>query len=500
MFIRSEIILLFVAAALMASCGDSRDNKHKLDLVGAAVESNRGDALQAAPKKKPPGELHRESFVVDLIQDIVFRKERDGWTLTTRAADVTIDKLNRGGFDLVLSALGSTPGPRSYDELERRFRIMEELVAPTNGAVRIVGAVDEARTVRRGGGVPMMLLVEGADAFEGRIGQLDKWRARGLAVLGIVGGRTNGFADAAVAPRSDGGLTDQGVALVERCEALGILVDLTHASAETFWDLLTRPSSRVVVTHSAARALRDHPRNLTDVQILGLKRRGSVMGLLFNPDFLTEGQGASIEDVVNHILHFKRLGALDALALGTDFDGVVTPRGLEDASRLPRLTEMLAARGLAPDEIAGLLGENALRLLEAAQGGEPEAASFDDELARPLAVSCEGTVGAVSQATQNACDGNIVTSALVLKPSGNLKVRIRDMGRGPKKLELFGAPGVPWQLEGQNLQGRVLFHRSVALDRQGRAEIPLPSGRNLTRIFLSPSREARIDEVVVWGI
>ncbi len=501
MFVRAQKrILAVVAAAILAACGDGHDSKPKLDLVGKTARPGRGETSPAGSDARHPREVHEESFVVDLIQDIVFRKERDGWTLTTKNADVTVDKLTRGGFDLVLSALSGAPGKSSYGDLEKRFRIMEELAEATGGAVKLVTSLQQARTARsEGAAVPMMLLVEGADAFEGRIEQLETWRRRGLAVLGIVGGRKNAFADVAVAP-SGGGLTDDGLELVEGCEELGILVDLTHASEKTFWDVLSRPTSRAIVTHSAARALRDHPRNLSDVQILGLKRRRSVMGLIFNPDFLTQGQGASIEDVIAHIMHFKRLGAFDALALGTDFDGVIPPRGLEDASLLPRLTELLASRGVSPRELSGLLGHNALRVLEAAQdrGRDAPAASADD-LLRPVTISCDTATEALSGVAQDACDGNIITGTLVLKPLGQLKVRIRDASRSPVKLEVFGEPGVPWQLEGQNLEGRVLFHRSVALDSRGRAEIPLPSNRNLTRIFFSPSRKAQLGEVVVWG-
>ena len=112
-------------------------------------------------------------------------------------------------------------------------------------------------------------------------------------------------------------------------------------------DVVAAQAGAVLVSHSACSALVDHPRNLNDLQILALSRFGGVMGLIFNPAFISKGQTASLEDIVSHMLHFKSLGALNALALGTDFNGIEPPpKGMAHVGQLPRLVDALVEAGV----------------------------------------------------------------------------------------------------------------------------------------------------------
>jgi microsomal dipeptidase-like Zn-dependent dipeptidase len=490
---------LVLAAAIVAiACGEGEGSGRKLDLVG---ESPKPAAAKDAATALDPA-LHRSAFVVDLIQDFVFRKRRDGWTLLTPAAHTSLAREEAGGVDLVLAALpgGAAPEPRALDD---DLALMEALVGETGGKAAIVKSLAEAKAARGSGALPIMLLLEGADSLAtGDLGaRLDALSARGVAAIGIVAERPNAFADPASAPGDPGGLSARGAELVRLCREKGLLVDLTHASPRAFWDALVRENSVVAVTHTAARALRDHPRNLDDLQILGLARGGGVMGLIFNPDFLKPGDppAATIDDVLAHAAHVRRLGALSALALGTDFGGVNPPAGLDDASSLPALTARLAAAGWSAAEIEGVLGGNALRALAAVEAAQGAAEASQRTPVRPVPLLCDAVQGEFAGALEGACDGYVLAAGPKLAASSSLRLRIEDVRLVPERLELFGEPGTPWQIEAQDLDGTVLIRRIVALGPDGRGELPLPEKRNLTRLFVSPTRASILFEAVVWG-
>jgi membrane dipeptidase len=440
-------------------------------------------------------------LVIDLIHDLVFRYRRDGWTLTTKHAQVNLDKLKSGGVDLVFSALPVTPGPDPMAALNAALHDMDKIVADAGGGVEVVSSFSDALAARDRGVVPMMLLLEGADAFVGRLDKVAEFKHRGLKLIGLVSNRSNRFADTAVSPAEESGITASGLDLLRICRDLGLVVDLTHASPDTFWDVLKVQAGTAVVSHTAARALRDHPRNLNDLQILALRRYGGLMGLVFNPDFLrsgTEGR-ATLDDVVAHIMHVKRVGSIGSLALGTDFNGIRPPVGLSDISKLPALRQALKQQGLTDGEIAGFMGGNARRLLEESERSHGSVKFVEDEIVRPIDIECDVVIGEYQGTASLACNKYLLDKGPVLPPRSRHKVRIRDMTRRPATLELFGEPRTPWQVEGQNLEGKTLFNRIVALDEGGRGRLSLPSDRNLTRIFCSPTRTSTLNEIVVWG-
>ncbi|MBW2278505.1 MAG: membrane dipeptidase, partial [Deltaproteobacteria bacterium] len=439
------IFSLCLLAFVTAGCCSGDDNKPQLDLVGAKADS--------APQKPPPIEsetpvdVHQQAFVVDLIQDLWFRKKLSGWTLTTAEAHVNVDKLDRGGVDLVFAALAPEPGKRPLESLEQGLAAMEELIAGTDGRVQIVTCIDEARAARTKGVIPMMLVLEGADALDGDLGRLYELSRKGIKMIGLVGPRGNGFGDSSVAPSDPPGLTDQGVELIAACRDNGIVVDLTHASETLFWDVIVEQGCLAAVSHGAARALRQHQRNLNDLQILALARSGGVMGLVFNPELLRPGQsaGARIEHVVAHVLHARRIGAVEAIALGTDFGGIKPPAGLEDVAALPAFTDALRAEGLSDAEIRGVLGDNALRVIEGAERNLGSAEVAGQELARPIALECEVVIGDFDGTPVQSCDRYLLRSGPVLPPASRQKLRLREMDRRPDRLEIFGEPGTPWQ-------------------------------------------------------
>ena len=496
---RISYLLTCVAIAAPSGCGRNREriDPGSLDLVGSEVPA----VTEAGePPPREAASVHQEAFVVDLIQDLVFRLRRDGWTLNSPEAHVNIDKLLLGGIDLLFSAISPEPGKDPALSLDEQFEQAESLVRDTGGRAVMVASTDQARAERAAGRIPVMVLLEGADGLHRRLDELPRYARRGLKIVGLTGPRGSPFGDSAAQPGNPGGLTAAGSEIVTACREQGLLVDLTHASPALFWDVLVDQGSLVAVTHAACRSLRDHPRNLTDLQILALARSGGVMGLVFNPDLLVPGGGdADIADVLAHVKRVRDIDALAALALGTDFGGIRPPSGLTDVGSLPILTEYLIKMGLSTDEIINFLGGNALRLLDAAERRVEPSALGGRSPQRPIAIDCDSVSGEVAEAPATACDHDLLDNGPRLSPTGRIRLRLRDMQRIPERIEIFGEPGTPWQVEAQDLDGGILVRRVVALDERGRGSLPMPAGRNLTRIFLSPTRESTLREAVLWG-
>ncbi|MBN2343448.1 MAG: membrane dipeptidase [Deltaproteobacteria bacterium] len=491
--IRSIIGGLLVAAILIG-CKDDASKSGGKDFIG-----NRDAPRTLEPRTDVPHGPAVDRFTVDFITDIVFRYQRDGWTLLERS-DVTAAKLRGGGVDLFFSAVGTSAAGKP--NLEEGIALTHQLVDEAGHDIRIAASFDEVLKNSSAGIVSAMILVEGASELVGASPeQLFDLKKRGVTVVGLVSGRSNALADAAVAPLGkNGGLTSKGAELVDNLREVGIAVDLTHASQRTFYDVLVKEGVLALVSHSAAAALRAHPRNLDDLQILALSRYGSVMGLIFNPDFLVEGTaGATVADVIAHMLHIKKLGAIECLSLGSDFAGIYPPRGLSDIAAYPKLADSMAEAGFSPQEIEAIFGGNAARYFEhiSAQHGAAEASGI--ALLRPIEVECDTIIGEAKGVPASSCDHRVLEDGVALRPGNRQKIRLRDMTRTPVMLEVFGVPNTPWQVEAQSLNGDTLIKRGLLLDENGVGQLPLPENENLTRIFLNPTRPSTLREVVIWG-
>jgi len=151
--------------------------------------------------------------------------------------------------------------------------------------------------------------------------------------------------------------------VVARCEDLGVIVDLAHINKKGFLEACDMARRPPMVTHTGVLGAFEHWRNIDDEQLRAIADRGGCVGIIFARRYLG---GASLDAVVDHILHVIDVAGDDVPALGSDFDGfVVPPQGLEDVAALPNLTVRLAARGVPPRVLEKILGGNVLRVLDA---------------------------------------------------------------------------------------------------------------------------------------
>lgn len=232
--------------------------------------------------------------------------------------------------------------------------------------------------------IGLLLSLEGGEPLEGVLARVDDFWELGVRLVGLTWNFPNAFAGGIDSP--DDGLTDAGRALVDRVGELGGLVDLAHASEPTFAEAVER-ARHVLVSHACCRALRDHPRNLSDDQLRALAARGGVLGVMALA--LTVGEPGTVERLVDHVDHAVETMGIEHVALGADFidqvdelavaRGTRQPRAMDEARRIgggrlglrdfqgpqdyPRLVEALERRGYAGADLAAILHGNLLRLL-----------------------------------------------------------------------------------------------------------------------------------------
>ncbi|MFZ3102728.1 MAG: dipeptidase [Desulfitobacteriaceae bacterium] len=212
--------------------------------------------------------------------------------------------------------------------------------------------------------VGLLLSVEGGEILGDSVVMLDTIFQLGIRALGLTWNQRNALGDG-VGESQNKGLTSFGQRVIRRMNELGMLIDVSHLNEPGFWDVLELSQYSIVASHSCAKALCSHPRNLTDQQLKSLAANGGVVGVNFNPTFLTHTLPAKREDVVRHISHIAEVAGVEAVGLGSDFDGIPdVPELLADATQFPGLAQDLIKAGFSKGEIEQIFHKNFMRLLK----------------------------------------------------------------------------------------------------------------------------------------
>lgn len=240
------------------------------------------------------------------------------------------------------------------------------------GAVKIVKTVAMLEQCLQDGVFGMILHFEGADTLDTDLNALHLFYQAGLRSLGLVWSRPNAFAHGVpfnfpAGPDNGPGLTDHGRRLVNACNELGIMIDMSHLNEKGFWDVAELSDAPLVCTHSGAHAMCATPRNLLDSQLDAIAQSNGITGVNFHTGFLRQdGRGykeTSVTEIVRHLAYIVDRIGVDHVALGSDFDGARMPDDMKDASGLPALVNAMRDHGFSPDEIAKINQGNWLRVL-----------------------------------------------------------------------------------------------------------------------------------------
>lgn len=395
-----------------------------------------------APREMDAPHLHRDAIVVDGHNDLPWRiRDRfegdlDAFGFGRRHEDGHTDlpRLLDGGVSVQCWA-AYVPvwfaGPQAPIVALEQIDLIRRLTERHPQQLEMAYSADDARRVVGAGRIASMIGVEGGHAIDGSLEALRRLYEAGARYLTLAHNRTLDWVDAAGDEKIHGGLTEFGRDVVHEMNRLGMLVDLSHVTADAMRDALETTRAPVIFSHSSARALADHPRNVPDDVLGRVGENGGIVMVNFFPGFLTpegaamtrhmvrderrareenpnpENLRAAMErwleehpvpparaaDVVDHIEHVARAAGVEHVGFGSDFDGIPTvPEGVEDVSRFPAITAELMRRGFSERDVRKVLGENFLRVLAEAERIAADARE-EGRPARsgPAAAACEAS-------------------------------------------------------------------------------------------------------------
>lgn len=234
-------------------------------------------------------------------------------------------------------------------------------------SIEIAHNYNELIANRDNGKMSAILTVEEGGILNGKMEYLEELYRQGIRLITLTWNHENciGFPNSHEPVVMNQGLKPFGIEVVKRMHDLGMIIDVSHLSDGGFWDVMEHSTKPVVASHSNARALCNHPRNLTDEMIKALAKKGGVAGVNFYPYFLHESGKATMEDIAEHLWHMYQVGGEDVIAFGTDFDGF--DEGELDITHMGEMNfvyDAIRKRGFTERQMEKILNGNILRVLK----------------------------------------------------------------------------------------------------------------------------------------
>ncbi len=346
-------------------------------------------------------QVHRSALLIDGHNDVT--------SLTVNGSDIgtenkkgqtDIQRLKQGGagaqFFAAYVGAGYIDGNHAaHRALQMIDTIRHDIVANHPGTFTLATSAAGILDARKHKRIAALIGIEGGHAIEDDLRLLRDFYRLGARYMTLTHTKNLSWAGSS-AEKEVRGLNDLGRSIVAEMNRLGMMVDIAHVSDQTFWDVIKASKAPVFSSHSGARAISNIPRNMTDEMLQAVGKKGGLVMVNLGCEFLSQRsadtspwinpslpkdarcQQASIDDVVAHIDHIRRIAGIDAVGLGSDFDGVeCVPQGLDDTSKWPNLTRKLLEKGYSPSDIRKVYGQNLLRFMRSAEqtarelGGKP---------------------------------------------------------------------------------------------------------------------------------
>ena len=400
----NKILCLAASTLLLAACGSEGEDRSATVTVDHAAQAQR---------------IAHESIIIDTHIDAPYR-------LASRPADVS-QPTDSGDFDYPRAVAGGLNVPfmsiytpaeheaegKSKATAESLIEIVEGMVASAPEKFAIATSVADVRRQFEAGIMSLPMGMENGSPIDGDLDNLRYFYDRGIRYLSLCHGSNNHLSDSSYdeTPKWNG-ISEFGAEVITELNRLGIMVDVSHVSDEAFWQILDVTEVPVIASHSSARHFTPgFERNMSDEMIVALAENGGVIQINFGSMFVNQAAleysrarmaagkkylaehpelsqsylyreypaiyaqqngpmvYASVDDVLDHFDHVVKLVGIDYVGIGSDFDGVgdALPDGLKDASGYPNLVEGLLRRGYGEEDIRKILGENLLRVWEAAE-------------------------------------------------------------------------------------------------------------------------------------
>ena len=440
-FLRRSAVLclaLLLGAGVVAAGGASstrnynqtakNDSRKQTVKRGATASSKAQDdaALRARANR-----LHRQSIVIDTHNDITSPLMNDGFDLAMRGDDpnakikthTDLRRMKAGGLGAEFFAVyvgkefvNKKPAERG-GAARRALDVIDVVIEQVRRHPESLEAASTAADIRRiakSGKIAALMGIEGGHAIEDSLPALRMFYKLGVRYMTLTHTNTNDWADSEgdinnASVNHHNGLTDFGREVIREMNRIGMMVDISHVADKTFFDVIATTRAPVIASHSCARAIANHPRNMSDDMLRALAKNGGVVMVNFYDGFLDPRKAElalrerTMEDemkakypndpkraqdeidawrkandpgktplsvLMDHIDHIAKVAGIDHVGIGSDFDGVPLtglPEGMEDISKLPTLTYELMKRGYSDADIKKFLGENFLRVMSAVE-------------------------------------------------------------------------------------------------------------------------------------
>lgn len=369
--------------------------------------------------QQDPLSIHRRAIAIDMHADTTQRLLDEQVDLSQRLADGHFDSIRaqEGGLDAQFFSIWVEPqlfggsGPRAVKRADDQINAVRQLAERHPDLWELATSASDARRIAAEGKMAAFTGLEGGYAIDDKLENVARYYEMGVRYMSPAWTVSTDWAGSSGDSGATRGLSEFGKQVIREMNRLGMMVDVSHVSDPTFWDIVHTSTQPVIATHSGCRAIANVPRNLSDEMIKGLANTGGVVNVIFYPEHLEPGwsekkkridaeiaplvQRASEEEkgdavhkkmardrvrretfakrlppvtvsrLVDHIDHIVKLVGIDHVGIGSDFDGVQsTLSDLPDVAALPNLTRELLRRGYSEEDVHKILGGNMLRVME----------------------------------------------------------------------------------------------------------------------------------------
>jgi membrane dipeptidase len=373
-------------------------------------------AMKADSVSDKARSLHFSSIVLDTHDDTTQRFFTKDFDIGKRnpGGHIDIPRMREGGMNAIFFSIwidGRIMGPPAVQKALDQIDAVHENVRKYSKDLVFCRTAAEVREARKQGKIAALMGVEGGHMIGNDIRVLRMFGDLGVRYMTLSHFYNDEWADSSTDKPAHNGLTDFGKDIVREMNRQGIMVDISHVSDKTFYDALEVSKAPPIASHSSCRALCNHPRDMSDDMIKALAAKGGVIQINYEKSFIdqaykdaseklsggvvamfdqlkkdcgddqecfgrkmaeqeklatAEGKlpHVSWERIVEHIDHVVKLVGPEHVGLGSDFDGASMPDGMEDCSKLPKITEALLRKGYKEDDIRKILGGNTLRVME----------------------------------------------------------------------------------------------------------------------------------------
>jgi membrane dipeptidase len=417
----SLLVFALLVSILSTNCRMWEKNEDRAG-HGSSPDSAAPERAGAAKhdRSADPLAIHARAIAIDMHADTAQRMIDEGLDINRKLSDGYLDavRMKEGGLDAQFFSIWVEPqlygggGQGAIARADKQIAAVRSLAEQHPETWELALSASDVRRIAGEGKLAALMGLEGGYAIDERLENVERYYKMGVRYMSPAWSVSTSWAGSSGDSIGQSrGLNDFGKSVVREMNRLGMIVDVSHVSDKTFWDIVNTSTRPVVATHSAARAIAPVARNLDDDMIQALARTGGVVNVIFYPEFLEPGWSAkkkqldaeiepmvqqasasepgdvahkkmardrvrireyarrlpsvNVSRIVDHIDHIVKLAGIDSVGIGSDFDGTqAVPADLSSVADLPNLTKELLRRGYSEQDIDKILGGNMLRVME----------------------------------------------------------------------------------------------------------------------------------------